>query len=152
VLAVSVLAAERVLDELDGRPAGTLEEGSQKALARAPHAAAWARRFARPVPVRVRSFRREAAPAAVVYAVDGIAHAAVPDPDLLLTELLADAIADIRLLLGRQPLREPVGGNQPARPSSAGTSALPSSAPIQAPVAATAIASTPVESPERSSA
>ncbi len=38
-MAVSVLACERVLAGLDGRPAGRLEEQSQQALAQAPHAA-----------------------------------------------------------------------------------------------------------------
>jgi len=38
VLAVSVLSAERVLDVLDGRPAGSLEERSRWALAQVPHA------------------------------------------------------------------------------------------------------------------
>src|ERR671925_1649652 len=41
VMAVSVLASERVLAWLDGRPTDDLQEQSRSALARAPHAAAW---------------------------------------------------------------------------------------------------------------
>src|SRR5215218_10199809 len=45
VMAVSVLACERVLAGLDGRPGGGLEEQSRAALAQVPHAAAWASQF-----------------------------------------------------------------------------------------------------------
>ncbi|HUH06872.1 MAG TPA: hypothetical protein VML96_03595, partial [Egibacteraceae bacterium] len=47
VMAVAVLTSERLLDDLDQRPAGTLEEASRAALAQAPDAAEWAHRFAR---------------------------------------------------------------------------------------------------------
>ena len=39
VMAVAVLACERVLAALDGRPAGWLDEQSQRALAQVPHIA-----------------------------------------------------------------------------------------------------------------
>jgi len=45
VMAVSVLACDRVLAELDGRAPGALEEQSRLALAEVPQAAAWADRF-----------------------------------------------------------------------------------------------------------
>src|SRR5689334_19333271 len=45
VLAVGVLAAERVRAGLDGRPADTLGEPSRRALAEVPDAARWARGF-----------------------------------------------------------------------------------------------------------
>src|SRR5919197_2233149 len=45
VMAVSVLACDRVLAELDGRPAGRLEEQSRSVLAQVPRAAAWAAQF-----------------------------------------------------------------------------------------------------------
>jgi hypothetical protein len=45
VMAVSVLACERVLGELDGRQVGALEGPSRSALAQVPHAAQWAYRF-----------------------------------------------------------------------------------------------------------
>src|SRR5918993_2709892 len=50
VLAVSVLSCERVLAELDGRPAGALEEPSRSAPAPVPHAAGWAARVASAAP------------------------------------------------------------------------------------------------------
>jgi hypothetical protein len=95
VMAVSVLACERVLAELDGRPAGTLEEQSQAALAQAPHAAKWASRFTGAAPTSgpsARRFRRQAAPGIVRDAVQGIAQACVPDPDGMLRDLLVQAI------------------------------------------------------------
>jgi hypothetical protein len=91
-MAVSVLACERVLAGLDGRPAGWLEEQSRQALAQAPHAAQWARSFTRDIPISPEVFRRQAAPAAVHAAVQGIALACVPQPDAMLYDLLIDAI------------------------------------------------------------
>jgi hypothetical protein len=92
VMAVSVLACERVLAALDGRPAGWLEEPSQQALAQVPHAAQWARGFTRDSPISAEAFRRRCAPEIVHAAVEGIALACVPEPDELLRDLLADAI------------------------------------------------------------
>jgi hypothetical protein len=91
-MAVSVLACERVLAALDGRPTGQLEEHSRQALARAPAAAQWARSFTRDVPISPKAFRRHAAPATVHAAVQGIALACVPQPDEILYALLTDAI------------------------------------------------------------
>jgi hypothetical protein len=94
VMAVSVLAADRVLAHLDGRPEAALEPSSRAALAQAPRAARWAERFvgaARP-PLKLRRFRRQAAPSIVDDAVQGIAKAVVPDPDALLRDLLVQAI------------------------------------------------------------
>src|SRR5213592_2104680 len=45
VMAVSVLACDRILAELDGRAAGALEERSRLALAVVPQAAEWAYQF-----------------------------------------------------------------------------------------------------------
>jgi len=95
VMAVSVLSSERVLAELDGRPAGDMEEASRRVLEHVPHAAQWAHRFTR----RIRAsspegFRRHAAPTIVSNAVAGIAQACVPDPDGMLRELLADTISE----------------------------------------------------------
>jgi hypothetical protein len=86
VMAVAVLSCERVLAELDGRPAG---------LAQAPQAAAWAARFTGAVPAQLtsaRRFRAQAAPAIVRNAALGIAHACVPDPDRRLRDLLVQSI------------------------------------------------------------
>src|SRR5688572_24415048 len=47
VMAVSVLASERVLAVLDHRPVGSLEDESRQALEAVPQAEQWARRFSR---------------------------------------------------------------------------------------------------------
>ena len=94
VLAVSVIAAERVLADLDGRPADSLQERSVRVLQQAPQATRWANRFIREAGLSPRGFRRHAAPTTIRCAVRGIAEADIPDPDRLLRELLADAIRD----------------------------------------------------------
>jgi hypothetical protein len=91
-MAVSVLACERVLAALDGRPAARLEEQSQQALAQAPHAAQWARSFTRDIPISPKAFRQHVAPTTVRASVEGIALACVPQPDAMLRALLIDAI------------------------------------------------------------
>ncbi|HZD70463.1 MAG TPA: hypothetical protein VFA45_16665 [Actinomycetes bacterium] len=103
VMAVSVLACERVLAALDGRPEGELEEQSQAALARVPHAAWWAYQFTSGTVVSAKRFRRHAAPTIVHDAVEGIARACVPDPDGLLRDLLVQAIAECTAWVGRDP-------------------------------------------------
>jgi hypothetical protein len=110
VMAVSVLACERVLAELDGRPVGSLEEESRLALARVPQAAQWAARFTRGVRASQKGFRRQAAPVIVRDAVEGIAHACVPDPDAMLRDLLVQAIAACAASAGREPDRGTVPG------------------------------------------
>jgi hypothetical protein len=113
VMAVAVLACERVLAELDGRPVGDLREESRSALARAPHATAWAERFiARGGGPSVRRFRRQAAPTIVRNAAEGIAEACVPDPDAMLRDLLVQAIAEGASLAGRAP--HPAAASSPA--------------------------------------
>jgi hypothetical protein len=109
VMAVSVLTCERVLAELDGRPAGALEEESRSALAQVPHAARWASRFTSTAPTSAtpaKRFRRHAAPAIVRNAVQGIAQACVPDPDRMLRDLLVQAIDVCAAWGGREPDRE----------------------------------------------
>jgi hypothetical protein len=93
-MAVSVLACERVLAGLDGRPAGWLEEQSRQALAQVPHAAQWARSFTRDAPASAKVFRQHTAPAAVHAAVQGIARACVAHPDEMLRDLLIGAIGE----------------------------------------------------------
>jgi hypothetical protein len=108
VMAVSVLACERVLAGLDGRPGGGLEEQSRAALAQVPHAAAWASQFtsgARPSATSAKRFRRQVAPAIVRNAVQGITQAYVPDPDQLLRDLLVQAIDACAAWAGRDPNR-----------------------------------------------
>jgi hypothetical protein len=92
VMAVAVLACERMLDDLDARPSGSLEEASRSALEQVPHAAQWAYRFTRKQNTSSAGFRRHAAPSIVANAVEGIARASVPDPDRLLRDLLIEVI------------------------------------------------------------
>jgi hypothetical protein len=97
-MAITVVVANRLLAMLDGRPEADLEESSRRALADVPLAARWAYEHAASMPVSLRGFRRRGAPAAVLYAVDGIAKACTPDPEGLLRNLLARAIDDCAAL------------------------------------------------------
>ena len=56
-----------------------------------PHAAQWARSFARDIPISPKVFRRRCAPYMVHAAVEGIALACVPEPDEILHNLLTGA-------------------------------------------------------------
>jgi hypothetical protein len=103
VMAVSVLACERVLAELDGRAAGSLEEQSCRALADAPQAAEWADQFTSGLRPSTKGFRRQAAPTIAHDAVEGIAQACVPDPDGMLRDLLVQAIDVCAAWVGRDP-------------------------------------------------
>jgi hypothetical protein len=105
VMAVAVLACERVLAALEGRPQGRLGQQSRVALARAPHAAQWAERFTSGVRVPAKRFGRRAAPTIVGDAVLGIAQACIPDPDEMLRDLLVQAIGECAALVGRDPSR-----------------------------------------------
>jgi hypothetical protein len=111
VLAVSVLTCERVLADLDGRAAGSLEEQSRLALAEVPRAAEWAYWFTSGVRPSAKGFRRQAAPTIVQDAVQGIAHACVPDPDGSLRDLLVQAIEVCAAWVGRDPDRGGVVGH-----------------------------------------
>jgi hypothetical protein len=101
ILAVSVLTCERVLADLDGRAPGSLQQHSRSALADVPHAAEWADRFTNGVRPSNKGFRRQAAPTIVQDAVEGIAHACVPDPDGMLRDLLVQAIEVCAAWVGR---------------------------------------------------
>lgn len=107
VMAVSVLTADRVLADLEGRPAQSLEEQSQWALEQAPEAAHWAIRFAETLGVSAQGFRRHSAPNVVRWAVLGIASACAPNPDEVLRQLLVGAIEDCAAACGQ-------GVSQPA--------------------------------------
>jgi hypothetical protein len=91
VLAVSVLVSERVLAELDGS-GDSLAPETERVLASVPHARQWAERFTSNVHPRLTAFRRQAAPHAVRCAVEGAAHALIPDPDVLLRMMLVESI------------------------------------------------------------
>jgi hypothetical protein len=109
MMAVSVLAAERVLNELDGRPPDQLRATSQRALAQVPDAAEWAGRFAGEMGTTAKGVRRYGAPNAVRHAVVGIAEACIAEPDRMLRDLLRSAMADSARWADRQPgdQREP---------------------------------------------
>jgi hypothetical protein len=94
MMATAVLSCERLLADLHGRPGAPLSQESSDALAVAPGAATWAHRFTHNISISHRAFRRQAAPAIVRYAVQGIAHACIADPDSLLHDLLVGAIED----------------------------------------------------------
>jgi hypothetical protein len=94
-MALTVVAVNRLLAELEGLAPDHLQEHSRQTLAQVPHAARWAFEAAADMPVSLRGFRRRGAPAAVLLAVDGIAKSCVPDPDALLRDLLTRAIADV---------------------------------------------------------
>lgn len=98
VLAVAILTSERILAELDGRPADRISAESRQALDDVPDAAEWARRFTRGMRTSQKGFRRHAAPSAVRCAVQGVARACIPNTDELLYDLLASCIADATAL------------------------------------------------------
>lgn len=128
IMAVCILAANRVLANLDGRPVDTLDEQSQWALQQTPHAAQWAGRFICAAGLSAKGFRRHTAPIAVRCAVQGIAQACAPDPDQLLRKLLTDAIHDAARQ-GRQDPSQPipaadlVGSGCPTEPRARAASA-----------------------------
>ena len=92
VLAVSVFVCERVLAQLDGRPENSLSPDSERVLGAVPHATEWANRFTSNLRPRLAAFRRQAAPHAVQSAVEGAAHALIPNPDVLLRRMLVESI------------------------------------------------------------
>lgn len=99
VLAVSVLAAERMLASLDGRSLDDMSGASSDALAEVPDAARWARKFTRGMRLSEKGFRRHAGPSSVRCAVQGIARGCVPDADDRLRDLLAATIDDCATLI-----------------------------------------------------
>jgi hypothetical protein len=101
-LAVSVLAADRSLATLEGRPADRLSVESELAMESVPSAARWARAFAGAFDVSVDGFCRFGAPTTVRLAVVGIAEACVPDLDERLYELLVAVIDDVAEVCGRE--------------------------------------------------
>jgi hypothetical protein len=109
-LAVSVLVAERVLAQFEGRPAGTLSEPAQEALAAVPLADKWARGFLGEHALPLLEYRRRSAPNTVRLSTTGVVAACVPDPDALLRAMLVGAIGDCERAAGR-------AGQVPAVPS-----------------------------------
>ena len=107
-LAVSVLAADRMLATLEGRSTDRLSDASERAMDSAPVAALWARRFASGVDVSIAGFRRFGAPTTVRLAVLGIAEACVADPDQHMYELLVAVIDECAAVCGRETDTAPV--------------------------------------------
>lgn len=96
-MAVAILAAHRVLADLDGQPGRALDERSTQALAQVPMAARWAEGFTGPPELSPKAFRHRSAPSIVACAVVGIAQACIPDPDAVLHDLMVGAIDDCRV-------------------------------------------------------
>lgn len=101
IMAGAILTCERLAARLDDRPDASLSPASVEALAMAPEAARWARRYTRNLAISRRAFRKQAAPVIVRYAVQSIAHACAPNPDATLRALLAGAIEDCKALTSR---------------------------------------------------
>jgi hypothetical protein len=123
VLAISVFAAERVLADLDGRPAGSLQEQSVRVLQQVPQATRWADRFIQEAGLSPRGFRRHAAPTTIRCAVRGIAEACIPDPDALLRELLIEAIRDTTAWCEQEAKRGSSSSGDRVQPPSSHSSA-----------------------------
>jgi hypothetical protein len=136
MMAVAVLTCERLLAEVDGCAGAPLSQQSSDALALAPEAATWAHRYAytRSVSISERRFRRQAAPTIIRYAVQGIAHACIPDPDSLLQDLLVGAIEDFKTVQALKLRCRPARSGQLAttRSSSAAKAADALSGPTSA--------------------
>jgi len=111
-----VLACERVLAALDGRPAGWLDAPSRAVLAQVPLAARWARGFTGGKTASPETFRRHSAPATVHAAVKGIAQACIPQPDQVLYDLLTRAIDECAAWAGRTPGPDSGRGTAPPAP------------------------------------
>ncbi len=103
-LAVSLLAARQVLDELGeirSEEDERLLDHAAGALASVPHATRWAEEFTAEHHVTAKAFRKRSAPAAVRVAIVGIAEATIPDADDRLYELLSTVIDDCSRWLGQ---------------------------------------------------
>lgn len=96
VAAVGLLRCERVLNEIEGRPAAYVSPATSMALAQVPHARDWARRFTTMGWGSVRNFRRRSAPTIVHSSVVGIANACTADPDSMLVDLLTSTVHKTR--------------------------------------------------------
>jgi len=92
VLAVSVLVCEKVLAQLDGRREGSLSADSERVLTAVPEATRWAYRFTSNFSPRIAAFRRHSAPHAVRCAVEAVAQAPIPDPDIPMRRMLVESI------------------------------------------------------------
>jgi hypothetical protein len=104
VLAVSVLVCDTVLAELDGSR-DNLSPDAERALRAVPDARQWAERFTSNLHPRLAAFQRQAAPHAVRCAVEGVAHALIPDPDVQLRRMLVESIDICAAWTGKETSR-----------------------------------------------
>lgn len=109
-VAVALLTCQRMLAHSAPRPEEreTLRRLISDALAAAPEATRWARRYtsaARHAGVTERTFLRQTAPHILSCAVAGLAEACVPDAPARLVGLLRECIADTAALTA--PLQSP---------------------------------------------
>lgn len=96
-LAVGMLACERLYDEIDVRPPGTLSGRTREAFREVPMAESWARAFMS----STRTGSTQApGPTVIEVAVRSIAFACVPDPATRLHALLSEAIDICRDMSG----------------------------------------------------
>lgn len=115
IMALAVLTAERALAEQEGRAGGAISLTSQRALAAAPMAEAWARRFMERAGSKLTPLRPGAASTLVALAVDGIAKACIADNERRLVQLLRDGIDATRLIAESAQAR----AEEPAQPTAA---------------------------------
>lgn len=105
VMALAILASERNLNELEGRPPLVVRPSSWAALNTAPAAERWAREFsARSGLPRPKRFSAAASSSIVALAVDGLARACVDDMQPRLVRLLREAISETRRLGDSTPV------------------------------------------------
>ena len=98
-LFVSLEALRRSPGSMAATHADELTSVAVAALAAAPHARSWARRFVDSQPSRQEAFRTRSAPAIVRAAVTGIADTGIADCDRRLYRLLQTSIQDCRRIL-----------------------------------------------------
>jgi hypothetical protein len=121
ITATAVLACERVLADVDGRPAARGASRAATHWPSLPPRPNGPRRFSSSIAISRWAFRRETAPTIVGCAAHGIARSCVPDPDLLLHDMLTEALQECRTLWSpsgpaRPTTRVPLADSRPSQP------------------------------------
>ena len=109
VLAVATIAGRRTMIELDGMVPPGLDAATTAALQSAPDASRWAHDFARHETTETRNYLKYACPTAVRCSVEGVAKAAVIDPDVRLHRLLAAVIDEAYVVINPELTDVPDG-------------------------------------------
>ncbi len=109
--AVSMLATESLLADLDDRP-NTVSAQTRQVLAQVPQASARAATMVREIGISVKGYSRYTAPATVRCSAYGIAQACVPDPDGLLLDVLEGAVTDVEAIVSASVTDRQVRGAQ----------------------------------------